>query len=213
MIQILYFFVSLKFGACYITIQWWTSECYFTFSSSFMAFFIVFHNKIFVFIIFISFFFGKVYNFCNIILTILKQESRNCWSKIFSELYVSRSSSKFYLNRFSSFINHSLFPKKQKQNKTKKAQKAMFSHFQKACFRDPNILKSNFSPKLSFYLQQSLDLGNLQVACVTNNNFDITVAIETRIPKYLSFMNNLSRDNIYYIFTPTKTSESCTLHC
>ena len=64
------------------------------------------------------FFFGKVYNFCNIILTILKQESRNCWSKIFSELYVSRSSSKFYLNRFSSFINHSLFPKsKTKQNK------------------------------------------------------------------------------------------------
>ena len=86
----------------------------------FLLFFII----KFLFLSFLFLFFGKVYNFCNIILTILKQESRNCWSKIFSELYVSRSSSKFYLNRFSSFINHSLFPKKQEQNKIKKSIKS-----------------------------------------------------------------------------------------
>ena len=76
------FFVYLKFGACYITGQWGDFRvknatirlhihfCYF-------FFFVVFHHKICVFIIFISFF-DKVSNFRNRILTNKKCELVVC---------------------------------------------------------------------------------------------------------------------------------------
>ena len=72
-----YFSVSLKFGACYIMGQWGEFKillyCY---HLLFWHFFVVFHHKICVFIIFT--FFDKVSNFCNRILTNQKQEFA-CW--------------------------------------------------------------------------------------------------------------------------------------
>ena len=56
-----------------------SKECYFMFPDTFLAFFNVFHQKFFVFIIFISFF-DEVWNFHNRILTNRKPEMviRNC---------------------------------------------------------------------------------------------------------------------------------------
>ena len=67
--------VSLKFGAYNITGQWeeFIKNCYLMLSCAFLAFFVVFHYKICVFIIFISFF-DEVSNFRNRILTNQKRE-------------------------------------------------------------------------------------------------------------------------------------------
>ena len=58
------FSVSLKFEAYYITGQWveFIKKCYLMLSDTLVAFFVVFHHEICVFIIFISFF-DEVSNF------------------------------------------------------------------------------------------------------------------------------------------------------
>ena len=80
------FSVSLKFGACYITGHWGefrVKNATICLHILFWYFFVVFHHKICVFIIFISFF-DKVSNFRNRILTNQKRElmvsncQRNC---------------------------------------------------------------------------------------------------------------------------------------
>ena len=64
------FSASLKFGACYIAGQcgYFLKKCYWILLCTLMAFFFVFHHKICVFIIFISFS-DKLSNFFNRILT------------------------------------------------------------------------------------------------------------------------------------------------
>ena len=69
LISLQYFSVSLKFGACYITSQW--DE--FRIKNPFLVFFGLFHHKICVFIIFISFF-EEAWNFRGRISTNQKQE-------------------------------------------------------------------------------------------------------------------------------------------
>ena len=76
------FFASLKFGVCYITGRWdkfRVKNATLCLHKRLWHFFVVFHKKICVFIIFISFS-NAVSNFCNKILTNLKPElmTKNC---------------------------------------------------------------------------------------------------------------------------------------
>ena len=85
----LYFSVSLKFGVFYIISQWgeFTVKNAILYFYTFL-FFVILHQKISVFIIFISFS-DEVLNFCNRILTNQKLEQviRNCqWSCVFGNL-------------------------------------------------------------------------------------------------------------------------------
>ena len=71
MSQMYVHYVSYTFSVSVGQVQ--NKECYFLFPYTFQAFFIAFHHKICIFIIFIIFF-DKVSNFLNTLLTNQKQE-------------------------------------------------------------------------------------------------------------------------------------------